>query len=72
MDPADKEKLEKEVEAAISWLDQNQLAEKDELEHKLKDLECTWSPIISKMYQGGGAPGEFRHFLSDAVHCLLA
>ncbi len=57
LDSADKEKIEKEVEAAISWLDQNQLAEKDELEHKLKELEGTCSPIISKMYQGGGAPG---------------
>lgn len=61
LDPADKEKLEKEVEAAISWLDQNQLAEKDELEHKLKELESTCSPIISKMYQGGGAPGMYWH-----------
>ena len=57
LDSSDKEKIEKEVEAAISWLDQNQLAEKDELEHKLKELEGTCSPIISKMYQGGGAPG---------------
>lgn len=57
LDPSDKEKIEKEVEGTISWLDQNQLAEKDELEHKLKELEGTCSPIISKMYQGGGAPG---------------
>ena len=57
LDSSDKEKIEKEVEGTISWLDQNQLAEKDELEHKLKELEGTCSPIISKMYQGGGAPG---------------
>ena len=57
LDAADKEKIEKEVEGAISWLDQNQLAEKDELEHKLKELEGVCSPIISKMYQGGGMPG---------------
>ena len=30
-----------------------QLAEVVELEHKLKELEATCSPIISKMYQGG-------------------
>lgn len=59
LDSSDKEKIEKEVEGTISWLDQNQLAEKDELEHKLKELEGTCSPIISKMYQGGGAPGMF-------------
>ena len=27
LDPADKEKLEKEIEDAIKWLDDNQLAE---------------------------------------------
>ena len=51
LDPADKEKITKEVEETISWLDSNQLAEVDELEHKLKELEGTCSPIISKMYQ---------------------
>ncbi len=33
-----------------------QLAEVEELEHKLKELEATCSPIISKMYQGGARP----------------
>jgi L1 cell adhesion molecule like protein len=58
LDPADKKKIEEEVESTIQWLDSNQLAEVDELEHKLKELEGICSPIISKMYQGaGGAPG---------------
>lgn len=59
LDPADKEKIEKEVNATIEWLDHNQLAEVDELEAKLKELEGVCSPLISKMYQGGagGAPG---------------
>ena len=62
LDAADKEKIEKEVEAAIAWLDSNQLAEVDELDHKLKELEGICSPIISKMYQGaGGAPGGVVH-----------
>ena len=62
LDAADKEKIEKEVEAAIAWLDSNQLAEVEELEHKLKELEGICSPIISKMYQGaGGAPGGVLH-----------
>lgn len=39
-------------------MDGNQLAEVDELEAKLKELESTCSGIISKMYQGGGAPEE--------------
>ena len=57
LDKEDAEKIEKEVEEAISWLDANQLAETEELEHKLKELEGVCSPIISKMYAGaGGAP----------------
>jgi len=41
----------------IKWLDANQLAEKDEFEHKQKELEQICNPIITKMYQAaGGAP----------------
>lgn len=55
LDPADKEKIEKAVSDAIDWLEKNQLAEIDELEDKLKELEGLCGPIIAKMYQGGGA-----------------
>lgn len=53
LDPADKEKMEKAVNETTEWLDRNQLAEVDELEHKLKELEGLCNPIIAKMYQGG-------------------
>lgn len=51
--PGDKEKIEKAVNETIDWLDGNQLAEVDELEDKLKELEGLCNPIIAKMYQGG-------------------
>lgn len=54
LDPSDKQKIEKAIEETIEWLDRNQLAEVDELEDKLKELEGVCNPIISKMYQGGG------------------
>ena len=42
----------------ISWLDSNQLAEKEEFEHKQKEIEGICNPIITKLYQSaGGAPG---------------
>jgi heat shock 70kDa protein 1/2/6/8 len=50
---ADKKKIEDAVEEAIKWLDSNQLAEVDEFEDKMKELEGICNPIISKMYQGG-------------------
>lgn len=53
LDPADKEKMEKAVNETTEWLDRNQLAEVDELEHRLKELEGLCNPIIAKMYQGG-------------------
>ncbi|XP_051147845.1 heat shock 70 kDa protein-like [Andrographis paniculata] len=49
----DKDRVEKAVDDAIDWLDRNQLAEVDEFEDKLKELEGVCNPIISKMYQGG-------------------
>ena len=43
------------IEQAIQWLDNNQLAEADEFEDKMKELESICNPIIAKMYQGAGA-----------------
>nr|MVD52289.1 hypothetical protein [Proteus mirabilis] len=51
---ADKKKIEDAIEAAIQWLDANQLAESDEFEDKMKELESVCNPIIAKMYQGAG------------------
>lgn len=41
----------------IDWLDKNQTAEKDEFEHQQKELEKVCMPIVTKLYQAGGAPG---------------
>jgi len=34
-----------------------QLAEKDEFEHKQKDLEKVCTPVVTKLYQGAGGGG---------------
>ncbi|KAI3809039.1 hypothetical protein L1987_25006 [Smallanthus sonchifolius] len=53
----DKKKVEDAVEQAVQWLDSNQLAEAEEFEDKMKELEGICNPIIAKMYQGdGGVP----------------
>jgi len=57
IDPADKEKITSEIDKAIEWLDANQLAEVDEFQDKLKELEGICNPIMSKLYAAGGAPG---------------
>ncbi|KAF4694503.1 70-kilodalton heat shock protein [Perkinsus olseni] len=58
----DKSAIEKAVDDALSWLDRNQLGEKEEFEAKQKEVEAVVNPIMMKVYQGaagqgGAAPG---------------
>ncbi|GME67182.1 unnamed protein product [[Candida] boidinii] len=53
----DKETLTKAVDEAISWLDENTTATKEEFEDKQKELEAISNPIMTKLYQAGGMPG---------------
>ncbi|XP_057968052.1 heat shock 70 kDa protein-like isoform X2 [Malania oleifera] len=50
LNPAEKQKIEKAVEETIEWLERNQLAEVEEFEDKLKELEG--------LCKGGGAGGD--------------
>ncbi|MCA0777042.1 Hsp70 family protein, partial [Vibrio vulnificus] len=50
----DKKKIDDAIESSIQWLDANQLAEADEFEDKMKELESICNPIIAKMYPGAG------------------
>jgi len=68
LDSGDKDKLTKAIDDTIHWLDANQTAEKEEFEHKQKELEGVAMPIMTKLYQqsggmpggmGGGMPGGF-------------
>jgi len=57
IDAADKETIEKAINDTTSWLDANQLAEKEEFEAKQKELEAVCNPIMMKVYQGAGGGG---------------
>lgn len=55
---SDKTAIMEKCNEVIRWLDSNQLADKEEFEHKQKELEALCNPIITKLYQGaGGAEG---------------
>jgi len=55
---SDKTTILDKCNETIKWLDANQLADKEEYEHRQKELESVCNPIITKLYQGaGGAPG---------------
>jgi len=51
----DKSKVTDTIESALKWMESNQLAEKEEYEHKLKEIEKICSPIMTKLYGGEGA-----------------
>ncbi|KAI8425623.1 hypothetical protein MSG28_011441 [Choristoneura fumiferana] len=53
----DKNTARNECEEAIKWLDNNSLADIEEYEHKLKEVQRVCSPIMTKMH-GGGAGGQ--------------
>ncbi|KAI3978291.1 hypothetical protein MKX01_013089 [Papaver californicum] len=54
----EKEKVEAAVKEALEWLDENQSAEKEDYDEKLKEVEAVCNPIITAVYQrSGGAPG---------------
>ncbi|XP_055944125.1 heat shock protein 70 B2-like [Argiope bruennichi] len=51
---SDKAKVKESCDSVIQWLDNNTLAEKDEIEHKLKEIQSELSPFMMKMHQAGG------------------
>jgi L1 cell adhesion molecule like protein len=54
----DRSKVEKAVKDTVDWVDNNPNAELEEYEHKKKELEEIWKPIITNVYnQGGGSTG---------------
>jgi len=57
LDADDKQKLEKAIDDTVHWLDANQTAEKDEFDHKQKELEQIAMPIMTKLYQQGQGQG---------------
>merc|ERR1719506_150609 len=54
----DKQKATSAIEAALSWLEGNQMAEKEEFEDKRKEVEGVCTPIMTAMYSQGGGGGD--------------
>ncbi|XP_010765741.1 heat shock 70 kDa protein-like [Notothenia coriiceps] len=53
----DKKMVIEKCNKAISWLENNQMAEKDEYEHQQKELEKAFKPVVTKLYQGAAPSG---------------
>ena len=53
----DKKTIENAANEAVQWLEKNQSAEKDEIDHQRKELEKKVTPIMTKIYQSAGGQG---------------
>jgi heat shock protein 1/8 len=50
---ANRKKIEDAIEQAINWVERNQLAEADEFEFMMRELESICNPVIAKIEKGG-------------------
>lgn len=48
----DKATVQRECDSTMQWLDQNSLAEKEEYEHRLQELQRVCAPIMTKLHSG--------------------
>uniref|UniRef100_A0A1B6KRC2 Uncharacterized protein n=3 Tax=Cicadellinae TaxID=33370 RepID=A0A1B6KRC2_9HEMI len=49
----DKTTVNRECEEILKWLDNNSLAEKEEYEHRLRELQKQCSPVMAKLHGAG-------------------
>lgn len=53
----EKKSVQEKCKTVLTWLDNNTLAEKEEYEEKLKDIQREVGPIMVKLHQGSGSAG---------------
>merc|ERR1719426_618846 len=58
IDEAEKNELISIIDEALDWLEENPEAEADEYSDKQKEVEQVANPIMRKVYQGEGMPGD--------------
>ncbi|XP_034104988.1 heat shock 70 kDa protein cognate 1 [Drosophila albomicans] len=51
---SDRNTILQKCNETISWLDNNQLAEQQEFEHKQQEVEAICNPIVNRLYQNAG------------------
>ncbi|CAG7728331.1 unnamed protein product [Allacma fusca] len=57
LEQGEKDKIQDKCKEILSWLDNNLLAEKEEYEFKLKEVEKELGPIMLKLHGGAGGAG---------------
>lgn len=54
IDSDDKEKIESALKEAFEWLYDNQNAEKEDFDEKLKEVEEVCNPVVKQVYEKSG------------------
>ncbi|GAV03608.1 HSP70-13 [Ramazzottius varieornatus] len=54
---AEKDQVLDKCKETLSWLENNNLAEKEECQYKLQEMQKVCSPIMAKLHGGGGQAG---------------
>ncbi|RWS16684.1 heat shock 70 kDa protein 1A/1B-like isoform X1 [Dinothrombium tinctorium] len=54
---SDRQKISSEVQRTLSWMESNTLAEKEEFEHKQKELSEMCTPILTALHRGASGGG---------------
>ncbi|XP_037905048.1 major heat shock 70 kDa protein Ab [Hermetia illucens] len=54
---SDKDSVLRSCDETVKWLDSNSLADKEEYDHRLKELTKRCSPIMTKLHSGGAQRG---------------
>jgi len=57
LDGAERKLITEKCDECIKWLDANQQAEKEEYDHRQKELEDIFNPIVKRIYQEAQAAG---------------
>ncbi|XP_015122359.1 major heat shock 70 kDa protein Ab [Diachasma alloeum] len=70
LEQGDKDRVLQLCEETVRWLDNNTLAEKEEYNDKLQEMQRQCSPIMTKIHQGagGGQPGAGAQFPQGGDH----
>jgi heat shock 70kDa protein 1/2/6/8 len=53
----DKKLIEETSKEGLHWLEQNPMAEPEEIEKKQKEIEAKYNPIMMRVYQAAGGAG---------------
>lgn len=54
---AEKDQVLEKVKEVLRWLENNSLAEKEELHYKLQEVQKICSPVMAKLHGGAGGHG---------------